>query len=136
MPKNAHPPRSGPKKTSTAAAASSSKDEPKSDTKAKGKGKADVKGEGRKPTVGKPGTKSAIAAKQPDQDTPDEPPKKLDTRALIGGASWTGKLPLTMFAELCQKQKWNKPEYTMVREVQNKTTSSAWLTIELTYRPD
>lgn len=43
-----------------------------------------------------------------------EAPKKPDTRALIGGASWTGKLPVNILAELCQKQKWEKPEYTMV----------------------
>lgn len=43
-----------------------------------------------------------------------EPPKKPDTRTLIGGASWTGKLPVNMLSEHCQKQKWAKPEYTMV----------------------
>ena len=41
-------------------------------------------------------------------------PKKPDTRTLIGGASWTGKLPVNMLSEHCQKQKWAKPEYTMV----------------------
>jgi len=40
-------------------------------------------------------------------------PKKPDTRTLIGGASWTGKLPVNMLSEHCQKQKWAKPEYTM-----------------------
>jgi hypothetical protein len=44
----------------------------------------------------------------------DAPPKKPDTRTLIAGASWTGKLPLALLSEMCQKQKWNKPEYTMV----------------------
>jgi len=39
--------------------------------------------------------------------------KKPDTRELIGGASWTGKLPVNLLAEHCQKQKWGKPEYTM-----------------------
>jgi hypothetical protein len=41
-------------------------------------------------------------------------PKRPDTRKLIGGASWTGKLPVNMLSEHCQKQKWDKPEYTMV----------------------
>jgi ATP-dependent RNA helicase DHX57 len=41
-------------------------------------------------------------------------PRKPDTRKLIGGASWTGKLPVNMLSEHCQKQKWVKPEYTMV----------------------
>ena len=41
-------------------------------------------------------------------------PKKPDTRKLIGGASWTGKLPVNILSEHCQKQRWEKPEYTMV----------------------
>ena len=40
--------------------------------------------------------------------------KKPDARQVIGGASWTGKLPVNMLSEHCQKQKWEKPEYTMV----------------------
>lgn len=43
-----------------------------------------------------------------------EQPKKPDTKTLIGGASWTGKLPVNVLAEHCQKQKWEKPEYNMV----------------------
>ena len=43
----------------------------------------------------------------------EETSKKPDTRALIGGASWTGKLPVNLLSEHCQKQKWVKPEYTM-----------------------
>ena len=42
------------------------------------------------------------------------PNKRLDTRKLIGGNSWTGKLPVNMLSEHCQKQRWEKPEYTMV----------------------
>ena len=38
-----------------------------------------------------------------------------DARKVIGGASWTGKLPVNLLSELCQKQKWNKPEYSMKR---------------------
>ena len=45
----------------------------------------------------------------------EDAPKKPDTRVLIGGASWTGKLPVNMLSEHCQKQKWVKPEYTMVQ---------------------
>ncbi|KAG6988511.1 hypothetical protein G7Y79_00072g097730 [Physcia stellaris] len=47
-----------------------------------------------------------------------ETPKKPDTRQLIGGASWTGKLPVNMLSEHCQKQKWAKPEYTMSKTAQ------------------
>jgi ATP-dependent RNA helicase DHX57 len=43
-----------------------------------------------------------------------EAPKRPDVKKLIGGASWTGKLPVNMLSEHCQKQKWEKPEYTMV----------------------
>ncbi|KAL9043583.1 MAG: hypothetical protein Q9214_003235 [Letrouitia sp. 1 TL-2023] len=45
----------------------------------------------------------------------DEVPKKPDTRQLIGGASWTGKLPVNLLSEHCQKLKWAKPEYTMTK---------------------
>ena len=37
-----------------------------------------------------------------------------DTRILIGGASWTGKLPVNLLSETCQKQRWEKPDYSMV----------------------
>ena len=43
-----------------------------------------------------------------------EAPKRPDVKKLIGGASWTGKLPVNLLSEHCQKQKWDKPEYTMV----------------------
>jgi ATP-dependent RNA helicase DHX57 len=43
-----------------------------------------------------------------------EASKRPDVKKLIGGASWTGKLPVNLLSEHCQKQKWEKPEYTMV----------------------
>lgn len=46
-----------------------------------------------------------------------EVPKRPDVKKLIGGASWTGKLPVNILSEHCQKQKWDKPEYTMVGRV-------------------
>ncbi|KAF2466196.1 P-loop containing nucleoside triphosphate hydrolase protein [Lindgomyces ingoldianus] len=46
----------------------------------------------------------------------EEGPKRPDTRSLIGGASWTGKLPVNLLNEHCQKQKWGKPDYRMHRE--------------------
>ena len=48
------------------------------------------------------------------QNSGADAPKKPDTRSLIGGASWTGKLPVNMLSEHCQRQKWAKPDYTMV----------------------
>ena len=49
-----------------------------------------------------------------DKPPTEDAPKKSDTRKLIGGASWTGKLPVNLLSEHCQKQKWEKPEYSMV----------------------
>ena len=46
--------------------------------------------------------------------TGEDVPRKPDTRKLIGGASWTGKLPVNLLSEHCQKQRWEKPDYTMV----------------------
>lgn len=68
----------------------------------------------------KPGTKAAKAAAERSAETAKkaqastEEPKKPSVKEVIGGASWTGKLPVNMLAEHCQKQKWEKPEYTMV----------------------
>ncbi|KAJ5803232.1 uncharacterized protein N7503_005682 [Penicillium pulvis] len=67
----------------------------------------------------KPGTKQAKAAAEiKDKDkkaaaVPEEP-KKPTVKEVIGGASWTGKLPVNMLSEHCQKQKWEKPEYSMI----------------------
>ncbi|CZT10732.1 related to helicases [Rhynchosporium agropyri] len=44
-----------------------------------------------------------------------EAPQRPDVKKIIGGASWTGKLPVNMLSEHCQKQKWEKPEYTSSR---------------------
>lgn len=79
------------------------------------KKKGDARGGGPKP-----GTKQAkTAAEQAASSSkapppPTEEPKKPSVKEVIGGASWTGKLPVNMLAEHCQKQKWEKPEYTMV----------------------
>jgi hypothetical protein len=65
----------------------------------------------------KPGTQKAKAvaekAGEVKKQVPEEP-KKPSVKEVIGGASWTGKLPVNMLAEHCQKQKWEKPEYSMV----------------------
>lgn len=58
--------------------------------------------------------KKAPAPTVPAAGGPTEnAPKQPDTRTLIGGASWTGKLPLNMLSEHCQKQKWGKPDFSM-----------------------
>lgn len=86
-------------------------------------GAADANGEDTSYIVfgnDKPGKKPKqpeTPANDASKNKPDQPEaeKKPDTRTLIAGASWTGKLPMTLFNELCQKQKWEKPEYTIHR---------------------
>lgn len=64
------------------------------------------------PAAGAKG-KGKDAAPAPGQP---EPEKKPDTRTLIAGSSWTGKLPMTLFNEHCQKQRWEKAEYTIRKQ--------------------
>lgn len=112
MPKNPHPPRGGGGSKKSAPPPSGAEDtsyivfsNSKGDSK-KGK-KADNAAKNDTNDKGKVKTKGA-----PEQ--PEDAPKKPDVRTIIGGASWTGKLPVNMLSEHCQKQKWEKPEYTMV----------------------
>ncbi|KAL2017572.1 hypothetical protein VTK56DRAFT_1945 [Thermocarpiscus australiensis] len=58
-------------------------------------------------------TKSAPSNNSPANAT-DGPPRPT-ARQLIGGASWTGKLPVNLLSEHCQKQKWEKPEYNTIK---------------------
>lgn len=67
----------------------------------------------------KPATSNDASSKEgpPGLDGPalaGEAPKRPDVKKLIGGASWTGKLPVNMLSEHCQKQRWEKPDYSMV----------------------
>lgn len=39
---------------------------------------------------------------------------KPTVKQIIGGSSWTGKLPVNLLSEHCQKMKWEKPDYDMV----------------------
>lgn len=55
-------------------------------------------------------TNSRSEKKRKDEKEPEGPPRP-DPRKVIGGASWTGKLPVNLLSEHCQRQKWNKPEY-------------------------
>lgn len=48
--------------------------------------------------------------KKQEQKDPQALPRP-DVKKIIGGASWTGKLPVNLLSEHCQRQKWNKPEY-------------------------
>ncbi|KIW64157.1 hypothetical protein PV04_09111 [Phialophora macrospora] len=59
--------------------------------------------------------------KKQEQKDPEGPPRP-DAKKIIGGASWTGKLPVNLLSELCQRQKWNKPDYQM-RQVPSQNGS-------------
>src|ERR1700710_1968801 len=67
----------------------------------------------------KPKKQAAASAAGPSgQDGPalaGEAPQRPNVKKIIGGASWTGKLPVNILSEHCQKQRWEKPDYTMVR---------------------
>ena len=58
---------------------------------------------------------------------PSGPPKPT-VKQLIGGASWTGKLPVNLLSEHCQRQKWDRPDYQPVR---NASSFAACPTAEL-----
>ncbi|KAI1337469.1 P-loop containing nucleoside triphosphate hydrolase protein [Xylariaceae sp. FL0016] len=42
-------------------------------------------------------------------------PPKPTVKQIIGGSSWTGKLPVNLLSEHCQKQKWDRPDYQPIR---------------------
>ncbi|KAL0262886.1 putative ATP-dependent RNA helicase ucp12 [Diplodia seriata] len=113
MPKNPHPPRGGGGSKKSAPAPlgaedtsfivfSNSKSDSKKSKKADPVAKNDTADKGKGKSKGAP-------------EQPEDAPKKPDVRTVIGGASWTGKLPVNMLSEHCQKQKWAKPEYTMTK---------------------
>jgi ATP-dependent RNA helicase DHX57 len=105
MPKNAHPPRGKPAKKTVP---------PEEDTsfivfgdsKAKKK-KSESSGGDAAQSEGKGKGKTAGGLVE-------DGPKKPDTRTLIAGASWTGKLPVNLLSEHFQKQQWSKPDYRIV----------------------
>ena len=103
MPKNSHPPRSGGSRKPSA------NDEGK---KTKGKNAAGPFDDLLNPIEG---GANAQKKQQGAVTTAEDGPKKPTTRELLAGTSWTGKLPLNLFNEHCQKAQWEKPEFTMHR---------------------
>ncbi|KAL1956429.1 hypothetical protein VTO42DRAFT_7315 [Malbranchea cinnamomea] len=73
-------------------------------------GSKDGKGKAKGPAQGK-GKQKDTAGAEPAGDHA----KKPSVRSVIGGASWTGKLPVNLLSEHCQKQKWEKPEYNIIK---------------------
>ncbi|KAF4981106.1 hypothetical protein FZEAL_3013 [Fusarium zealandicum] len=56
---------------------------------------------------GKKGQKAGA----PTTEAPSLDPPKPTVKQLIGGSSWTGKLPVNLLSEYCQKQRWERPDY-------------------------
>lgn len=56
----------------------------------------------------------AIAGKPGADEGEASGPPKPTVKQIIGGASWTGKLPVNLLSEHCQRQKWEKPDYQPV----------------------
>ncbi|KAF2147880.1 P-loop containing nucleoside triphosphate hydrolase protein [Myriangium duriaei CBS 260.36] len=124
MPNKPHPPRNKPSKAGVSNAAGLNGE----DTSfiVFGDGKSKKKG-GNKQTATPPPGPAADASKTSkgkkggpattnSVDKPADEAKKPDTRTLVSGSSsWTGKLPLNLLSEHCQRAKWEKPEYTMHR---------------------
>ncbi|KAF1970996.1 P-loop containing nucleoside triphosphate hydrolase protein [Bimuria novae-zelandiae CBS 107.79] len=79
-------------------------------------GKGKKKKGGNAPNAAESSKTEAKAKGKAPAEQPADAPKKPDTRTLIAGASWTGKLPVALLSEYFQKQKWNKPDYKMRNE--------------------
>jgi ATP-dependent RNA helicase DHX57 len=60
------------------------------------------------------GSASKSGPSDAQQDEAAVGPPKPTVKQIIGGASWTGKLPVNLLSEHCQKQKWDRPDYHTV----------------------
>lgn len=118
MPNKPHPPRQGAKGKKPAAA--NTTDEDSSFIVFSNSDKPPKKA---KPAAATDTSKTSTKPKASASGAPEapEPEKKPDTRTIIGGPSWTGKLPQTLMNEHAQKQRWEKPEYTIHRNPQGFT---------------
>ncbi|KAI9687754.1 MAG: hypothetical protein M1822_001834 [Bathelium mastoideum] len=115
MPKNPHPPRGSTKGKKPATAATNGEDASYIIfSNGQSEKKKDKKSDGHPQVTGPDKVKSGSKDSRNSTDQ-DNTSKKPDTRTLIGGSSWTGKLPVNLLSEHCQKQKWHKPEYTMTK---------------------
>lgn len=72
---------------------------------------------------GKKGSKAAQAAAS---ESPSTGPPKPTVKQLIGGSSWTGKLPVNLLSEYCQKQRWERPDYDTRKTPEG---FSVWVTL-------
>ncbi|KAF5126009.1 putative ATP-dependent RNA helicase ucp12 [Metarhizium anisopliae] len=79
-------------------------------------------------SAGNNGTKAKRGQKA-ESSTPIVPPAgppKPTVKQIIGGSSWTGKLPVNLLSEYCQKQRWEKPEYDTRKTPEG---FSVWVTL-------
>ncbi|KAF2851551.1 DEAD/DEAH box helicase-like protein [Plenodomus tracheiphilus IPT5] len=108
MPKNAHPPRGKSTKKTVA---------PEDDTSfiVFGDGKPKKK-RGDASQAGDAAQSDAKGKSKVFAGESEDAPKRPDTRTLIGGASWTGKLPVNLLQEHFQKQHWSKPDYRIRKD--------------------
>jgi len=63
---------------------------------------------------GAPGPSSNPGGASNELEEPAGPPKPT-IKQIIGGASWTGKLPVNLLSEHCQKQKWDRPDFSTIK---------------------
>lgn len=108
MGKSAHPPRKGAS-NKTSAIPEGSEYISFGDKKSKGGASSKANPDSGAQVSSDKGKGKVAAAAQ------DDGPKKPTAREVIGGASWTGKLPQNLFNEHCQRAKWERPDYTMVK---------------------
>lgn len=57
-------------------------------------------------------SKKGSGSRAPSSATTDD---RVSVRELVGGKSWTGKLPMNLLHEHCQKSGWLNPDYGYVR---------------------
>jgi HrpA-like RNA helicase len=77
---------------------------------------------GKETVKGKKGAKSETST----PEVPPAGPPKPTVKQLIGGSSWTGKLPVNLLSEYCQKQKWERPDYDTRKTPEG---FSVWVTL-------
>jgi len=68
-----------------------------------------------KPKKGGQGSSKGKGKADENEELPPGPPKPT-VKQIIGGSSWTGKLPVNLLSEHCQRQKWDRPDYQLVSD--------------------
>lgn len=94
----------------------------------KGKGKAGPSDPTADPSKDASGSKGKKGQKPPpvQEQLPPPGPPKPTVKQIIGGSSWTGKLPVNLLSEHCQKMQWFKPDYNVRKTPEG---FSVWITL-------